>query len=183
MMFSRVVKYIRVESSRSVVKRRSRCTHVDGQHVATMGLSERVALDAGFRHPRAGKDGTSARPAGGLRNNRRLAAFHLQVVSKRVPHVRKSKRIHAMSSVVVRCRPRDGRFSKSTYRRRVPRTYLPIIITCTKSFQYPVHESGDKKSKIAGGGEYTTQTGFGWTNGVVLELLAKHGNMLKYEES
>lgn len=30
-----------------------------------------------------------------------------------------------------------------------------------------------------GGGEYDTQIGFGWSNGVVIELLAKYGDKLK----
>jgi alpha,alpha-trehalase len=30
-----------------------------------------------------------------------------------------------------------------------------------------------------GGGEYEVQEGFGWTNGVMLELLASHGKWLR----
>nr|ALF03966.1 soluble trehalase [Cnaphalocrocis medinalis] len=33
------------------------------------------------------------------------------------------------------------------------------------------------------GGEYTVQSGFGWTNGVVLDFLAKYGRTLKAEDS
>ena len=29
-----------------------------------------------------------------------------------------------------------------------------------------------------GGGEYEVQTGFGWTNGVILDLLDHYGNVL-----
>ncbi|XP_038212022.1 uncharacterized protein LOC119832422 [Zerene cesonia] len=32
--------------------------------------------------------------------------------------------------------------------------------------------------RIGGGGEYTVQTGFGWSNGVVMEFLAKYGRRL-----
>ena len=33
-----------------------------------------------------------------------------------------------------------------------------------------------------GGGEYELQLGFGWTNGVVLDLLAKYGDRLTVED-
>uniref|UniRef100_A0A915HQV2 Trehalase n=1 Tax=Romanomermis culicivorax TaxID=13658 RepID=A0A915HQV2_ROMCU len=33
-----------------------------------------------------------------------------------------------------------------------------------------------------GGGEYDVQTGFGWTNGVILDLLAKYGHVASYKE-
>lgn len=32
------------------------------------------------------------------------------------------------------------------------------------------------------GGEYDPQVGFGWTNGVVLELLDVYGNVLEFQE-
>lgn len=32
--------------------------------------------------------------------------------------------------------------------------------------------------KSGDGGEYRAQSGFGWTNGVVLEMLNKHGDRL-----
>ena len=31
--------------------------------------------------------------------------------------------------------------------------------------------------RAGSGGEYATETGFGWTNGVTLELLATHGGV------
>lgn len=38
--------------------------------------------------------------------------------------------------------------------------------------------------RIGGGGEYTVQTGFGWSNGVILEFLAKYGHrMTLYDKS
>jgi alpha,alpha-trehalase len=40
--------------------------------------------------------------------------------------------------------------------------------------QYNVTELG----AIGSGGEYQVQKGFGWTNGVVLDLLAKYGDRL-----
>lgn len=36
----------------------------------------------------------------------------------------------------------------------------------------------EKVGEFGGGGEYTVQSGFGWTNGVILELLAKYGRTL-----
>ncbi|KAL0840923.1 hypothetical protein ABMA28_014720 [Loxostege sticticalis] len=36
--------------------------------------------------------------------------------------------------------------------------------------------------KFGGGGEYTVQTGFGWTNGCVLEFLAKYGRQMTAED-
>lgn len=40
-------------------------------------------------------------------------------------------------------------------------------------FQYNVLEKGTP----GGGGEYNVQIGFGWSNGVVLEILNKYGQM------
>jgi alpha,alpha-trehalase len=34
-----------------------------------------------------------------------------------------------------------------------------------------------------GGGEYEIQEGFGWTNGVIMELLHKYGNLLKVHDT
>lgn len=39
-------------------------------------------------------------------------------------------------------------------------------------FQYDAENPG----KFGGGGEYTVQAGFGWTNGVVLEFLNTYPN-------
>lgn len=38
-------------------------------------------------------------------------------------------------------------------------------------FQYSCEHSGS-----GGGGEYSVQTGFGWSNGVVIEYLSKYGD-------
>lgn len=45
------------------------------------------------------------------------------------------------------------------------------------SFQYDALTLGG----TGGGGEYEVQVGFGWTNGVILELLAKYGDKLSSE--
>ncbi|XP_041977937.1 trehalase-like [Aricia agestis] len=37
--------------------------------------------------------------------------------------------------------------------------------------------------KVGGGGEYQVQLGFGWTNGVVLEMLSKYGKYMTAEEN
>lgn len=37
--------------------------------------------------------------------------------------------------------------------------------------------------QVGGGGEYTVQEGFGWSNGVILELLAKYGKIMTAEDS
>ena len=41
--------------------------------------------------------------------------------------------------------------------------------------QYDVNEAGARGS----GGEYVVQTGFGWTNGVILVLLERYGDELR----
>lgn len=43
-----------------------------------------------------------------------------------------------------------------------------------ESFQYDAEELGGHGS----GGEYEVQLGFGWSNGVIVELLDKYGNIL-----
>lgn len=45
--------------------------------------------------------------------------------------------------------------------------------------KYDVEQPG----RVGGGGEYTVQTGFGWSNGVVLEFLAKYGHKLSLNNS
>lgn len=45
-------------------------------------------------------------------------------------------------------------------------------------FQYNVVSACYKI--IGGGGEYEMQEGFGWTNGVLLDLLTKYGNQLTW---
>jgi len=42
------------------------------------------------------------------------------------------------------------------------------------SFQYDVTRFGAPGS----GGEYSVVAGFGWTNGVILDLLGEYGNVL-----
>ena len=42
--------------------------------------------------------------------------------------------------------------------------------------QYDVREAG----KPGGGGEYEVQLGFGWTNGVVLQLIEKYADKLHF---
>ncbi|XP_046959382.1 uncharacterized protein LOC124529618 [Vanessa cardui] len=37
--------------------------------------------------------------------------------------------------------------------------------------------------RVGGGGEYTVQTGFGWSNGVVLEFLGKYGHKMTLHDS
>lgn len=36
--------------------------------------------------------------------------------------------------------------------------------------------------RYGGGGEYVVQSGFGWTNGVILEMLNAHGDKLTADE-
>ncbi|CAK1546952.1 unnamed protein product [Leptosia nina] len=62
---------------------------------------------------------------------------------------------------------------------RVAQTW---VRSCYKGFsdnkqmfeKYDVEVPG----RIGGGGEYTVQTGFGWTNGVILEFIAKYGQRM-----
>ena len=44
--------------------------------------------------------------------------------------------------------------------------------------QYDAENPG----KYGGGGEYTVQSGFGWTNGVIMELLNTYGSVLTSEK-
>ncbi|CAH2235149.1 jg16140 [Pararge aegeria aegeria] len=68
--------------------------------------------------------------------------------------------------------------------RKVAQTWLRA---CLKGFstnkqmfeKYDVVQPG----KIGGGGEYNVQTGFGWSNGVVLEFLAKYGRVVTSQDS
>lgn len=56
------------------------------------------------------------------------------------------------------------------------------IDTCFRGFQSTghMHEKYDATcvGGAGGGGEYTPQVGFGWTNGVVLDLLQTFGDSL-----
>lgn len=45
-------------------------------------------------------------------------------------------------------------------------------------FQYDATVSGSR----GGGGEYEVQVGFGWTNGIIIELLEMFGDRLTAEE-
>ena len=49
-------------------------------------------------------------------------------------------------------------------------------INTTVLLQYDVREAG----KPGGGGEYEVQLGFGWTNGVVLQLIEKYADKLHF---
>lgn len=46
-------------------------------------------------------------------------------------------------------------------------------------FQYSAEELGGH----GGGGEYDVQKGFGWTNGVIIEFLARFGDKLTTSDS
>lgn len=45
---------------------------------------------------------------------------------------------------------------------------------------YLQYDIGSNRSQPGSGGEYSVQVGFGWTNGVALDLLRKYGHRLKY---
>lgn len=49
-----------------------------------------------------------------------------------------------------------------------------ILLTITSIFQYDATIFGG----LGGGGEYVVQTGFGWTNGVIMAMLNKWGGKL-----
>lgn len=46
------------------------------------------------------------------------------------------------------------------------------------SFQYDATVSGG----YGGGGEYEVQFGFGWSNGIIMDLINKYGNQLTAED-
>ena len=49
-----------------------------------------------------------------------------------------------------------------------------MFLTLTSIFQYDATIFGG----LGGGGEYVVQTGFGWTNGVIMAMLNKWGGKL-----
>ncbi|CAB3253901.1 unnamed protein product [Arctia plantaginis] len=57
-----------------------------------------------------------------------------------------------------------------------------FVRSCQKGFsQYKQmfeKYNAERPGEYGGGGEYTVQIGFGWSNGVVLEFLSKYGNVL-----
>lgn len=46
-------------------------------------------------------------------------------------------------------------------------------------FQFLKQYSADTLGGHGGGGEYDVQIGFGWTNGVIIDNLAKYGDILQ----
>lgn len=45
-------------------------------------------------------------------------------------------------------------------------------------FNFDLQYSADELGGYGGGGEYTVQAGFGWTNGVILDFLKMYGGQL-----
>lgn len=60
----------------------------------------------------------------------------------------------------------------STSSKEIAVVYLIVVLL----FQYNVEAF---KSAAGGGGEYEVQEGFGWTNGVLLDLLVTYGDRLR----
>lgn len=72
--------------------------------------------------------------------------------------------------------PVAERLAKSWAERWVQRNYKAYIDNGKVMFEkYIATEFGGH----GGGGEYKIQKGFGWTNGVIFDLLAKYGESLK----
>lgn len=44
---------------------------------------------------------------------------------------------------------------------------------------FPLQYSAETLGGHGGGGEYDVQIGFGWSNGVIIDYLAKYGDTLK----
>ncbi|VDO56735.1 unnamed protein product [Haemonchus placei] len=61
-------------------------------------------------------------------------------------------------------------------------TYQAFIRTHAMFEKYNVTTLTEEMS-AGGGGEYEVQTGFGWTNGVILDLLDKYGDKMKDSSS
>lgn len=79
---------------------------------------------------------------------------------------------HIISEGIAKHESREGKLLAEDIARRWLRTnYATFKITGQMHEKYDVEACG----KIGGGGEYTTQTGFGWSNGVVLALLEEFG--------
>ncbi|GMT00414.1 hypothetical protein PENTCL1PPCAC_22588, partial [Pristionchus entomophagus] len=57
-------------------------------------------------------------------------------------------------------------------------TYQSFIRTHAMFEKYNVSSSTSEDNAAGGGGEYEVQTGFGWTNGVILDLLDKYGDKM-----
>jgi alpha,alpha-trehalase len=56
-------------------------------------------------------------------------------------------------------------------------SYVYILDNSKKPLFYPQYDA-ENPGRYGGGGEYTVQSGFGWTNGVIFELLNKYGLLL-----
>lgn len=54
------------------------------------------------------------------------------------------------------------------------RAKLSVWIIYKLFKQYDATQAG----KYGDGGEYTVQTGYGWTNGVLLDFISKYGNRM-----
>lgn len=79
---------------------------------------------------------------------------------------------HIISEGIAKHESREGKLLAEDIARRWLRTnYATFKITGQMHEKYDVEACG----KIGGGGEYTPQTGFGWSNGVVLALLEEFG--------
>lgn len=79
---------------------------------------------------------------------------------------------HIISEGIAKHASREGKLLAEDIARRWLRTnYATFKLTGQMHEKYDVEACG----KIGGGGEYTTQTGFGWSNGVVLALLEEFG--------
>lgn len=79
---------------------------------------------------------------------------------------------HIICEGIAKHESREGKLLAEDIARRWLRTnYETFKITGQMHEKYDVEACG----KIGGGGEYTTQTGFGWSNGVVLALLEEFG--------
>jgi len=79
---------------------------------------------------------------------------------------------HIISEGIAKHASREGKLLAEDIARRWLRTnYVTFKSTGQMHEKYDVEACG----RIGGGGEYTPQTGFGWSNGVVLALLEEFG--------
>lgn len=62
--------------------------------------------------------------------------------------------------------------------------HIYLIVLCSSQYQCVIElklilqYSATELGGHGGGGEYNIQIGFGWTNGVIMDFLAKYGQQL-----
>lgn len=127
-----------------------------------MGLSELLGTVASHRNSRFRKNETSDRAIHSFQNGSKLGENFIHRIFVTRFYVRKSKYLYPLAYLLVKEKwkiDRDNVFAR-------------ILL------QYSAIELG----VTGAGGEYNPQTGFGWTNGFLMEIFNTWGKFLKSNE-